>query len=103
MSRFDDWKLKEDMRMQDERMRMDMMRDKYPPINDPIRPMNNPIDFGPLDRTMDMQENFRKPMADLSDPMRDIRPDPMGPMNISRGVDMQPLNDMLMFQKKGVF
>jgi len=42
-------------------------------------------------------------MPDLGDPIRDIRPDPIRPMNISRGVDMQPLNDMLMFQKKGVY
>jgi len=89
---FDDWKFKEDQRMQDDRLRMDI----YPPINDPI-------DLGPLDRTLDMQENFRRPMPDLGDPMRDIRPDPIRPMNISRGVDMQPLNDMLMFQKKGVY
>ena len=104
MSRFDDWKSKEDQRMQEERMRMDMTRDKiYPPINDPIKPMNDPIDFGPLDRTLDMQENFRNPLPEPIDPPRDIRFDPLGPMNVAPGVDMRPLNDMLTFQKKGVY
>jgi len=84
---FDDWKFKEDMRMH----------------NDPIGPMQDPIDLRPLHRTLDMQENFRKPMPEPRDPMRDIRPEPIGPLNISRGVDMRPLDDMLMFQKKGVF
>ena len=78
---FDDWKFN------------DMMQDKiYPPINDPIRPMRDPIDLGPLNRTLDMQDDFRKPLPDLRDPM-----------NISRGVDMRPLDNMLSFQKKGAF
>jgi len=89
---FDDWKFN------------DMMQDKmYPPINEPIRSMRDPVDLRPLNRTLDMQNDFRKPLPDLRDPMRDIRPDPMGPMNISRGVDIRPLGDMLSFQKKGVF
>lgn len=113
MSRFDDWKFKENQRMQDERMRMDMMRDKmrdkmdmmrdkiYPPINDPIKPMNDPIDFGPLDRTLDMQDDFRRPLPEPIDPPRDIRFDPLGPMNVAPGVDMRPIHDM--FPKKGVY
>jgi len=88
----DDWKFR------------DMIQDKiYPPLNEPIHPMREPIDLGPLNRTLNMQDDFRKPMPDLRDPMRDIRPDPMGPMNISRGVDIRPLDDMLSFQKRGVF
>jgi len=88
----DDWKFR------------DMMQDNiYPPINDPIRPMREPLDLRPLHQTLDMQEKFGKPMPELRDQMRDIRPDPIRPMNISRGVDMRPINDMIMFQKKGVF
>ena len=109
MNRFDDWKFKDEIRMQnermmDDRMRMDMMRDKiYPPINDPIRPRHDPIDLRPLNRALDMQDNFRRPMPGPHDFPRDIRPDPIRPMNIARGVDMRPLNDMFMMQKKGVF
>jgi len=70
--------------------------DIYPPIHDPL-------DLEPLDRILDMLKNFRKPMPEPINPVRDIRPESLSPMSFAPGIDMRPINDMIMFQKKGVY